>query len=99
MTDAREIHLKSRPVGEPTNENFELVERTLPEPGEGDVLVRNVYMSVDPYMRGRMRDVKSYVPPFALGEALQGGAVGVVERSNHAGFEPGGLCQQRPRLA
>ena len=89
MAEAREIHLKSRPVGEPSPDNFELVERPLPEPGDGDVLVRNVYMSVDPYMRGRMRDVKSYVPPFAVGEALQGGAIGKVEASNHPGFAVG----------
>jgi NADPH-dependent curcumin reductase CurA len=86
---AREIHLKSRPAGEPKPENFELVERPLPELGDGEVLVRNVYMSVDPYMRGRMRDVKSYVPPFAIGEALQGGAIGKVEASHHPGFVAG----------
>ena len=89
MNVAREIHLKSRPVGEPKAENFELVERPLPELADGDVLVRNVYMSVDPYMRGRMRDVESYVPPFAIGEALQGGAIGKVEASNHPDIAAG----------
>src|SRR5215475_13710423 len=78
----REIRLKSRPTGMPRAENFEIVTLDLPDPGPGEVLVRNTWMSVDPYMRGRMYDRPSYVPPFQLGEALQGGAVGVVEKSN-----------------
>ncbi len=78
----RDIRLKSRPVGLPTPDNFELVEGEIPQPGAGQVLVRNLFMSVDPYMRGRMMDRKSYVPPFQIGEVLQGGAVGVVVRSN-----------------
>ncbi len=79
---SREIRLKSRPVGAPTAANFELAETAVPTPGPGQVLVRNSYMSVDPYMRGRMMDRKSYVPPFQIGEALQGGAVGQVVASN-----------------
>ena len=86
---SREIHLKSRPVGIPTNENFDVVSVSIPNPGEGEVLVRNLYMSVDPYMRGRMVDRKSYTPPFALGEAMTGGAVGVVEASNNSKFNVG----------
>ena len=86
---AHEIHLKSRPAGEPAPENFELVERELPDLSDGEVLVRNVYMSVDPYMRGRMRDVKSYVPPFAVGAALEGGAIGKVEESKSSDLKPG----------
>ncbi|MDV6011272.1 NADP-dependent oxidoreductase [Haloechinothrix sp. LS1_15] len=78
---ATEIHLASRPVGLPTSENFSLVEAPVPDPGEGEVLVRNDYLSVDPYMRGRMNDVKSYVPPFAVGEVMDGGAVGTVVAS------------------
>jgi NADPH-dependent curcumin reductase CurA len=74
----REIHLASRPEGEPTPEDFELVETQVPEPGPGEVLVRNLWMSVDPYMRGRMSDRPSYVPPFQIGEPLQGAAVGEV---------------------
>jgi NADPH-dependent curcumin reductase CurA len=77
-TTAREFHLVSRPNGLPTAENFRLVARELPEPGEGQILVRNDLLSVDPYMRGRMNDVKSYVPPYKLDEALEGGAVGTV---------------------
>jgi NADPH-dependent curcumin reductase CurA len=77
---AREVRLKSRPVGLPTPENFEVAEVELKEPGQGEVLVRNLWMSVDPYMRGRMYDRPSYVPPFNLGEAIQGGAIGRVEK-------------------
>ena len=79
MPTTREIHLASRPSGWPTSENFRVVEAELAEPGPGEVLVRNTFLSVDPYMRGRMNDVKSYVPPFELGKALQGGAVGELE--------------------
>ena len=75
---SREIHLKSRPVGTPTAANFELAEAAVPEPKDGEVLVRNIWMSVDPYMRGRMMDRQSYVPPFQIGQPMQGGAVGQV---------------------
>jgi hypothetical protein len=91
MLRAREIRLKTRPVGLPASENFELAEVDVPEPGPGEVLVRNMWMSVDPYMRGRMYDRPSYVPPFELGKALQGGAVGKVVASNDAKFKPGDL--------
>ncbi len=87
--NSQEIQLKSRPDGEPRDADFELVETPLAEPGSGELLVRNVYMSVDPYMRGRMRDVVSYVPPFALGEVMQGGTIGKVEVSNHPDFAVG----------
>jgi NADPH-dependent curcumin reductase CurA len=72
---AREVRLKSRPLGMPEASNFEVATVQVPDPGPGEVLVRNSWMSVDPYMRGRMYDRPSYVPPFALGEALQGGAI------------------------
>jgi NADPH-dependent curcumin reductase CurA len=85
--------LKSRPVGLPEASNFELASVELPEPGAGEVLVRNEWMSVDPYMRGRMYDRASYVPPFQLGQALQGGAVGAVVKSNDARFKPGDLVE------
>ena len=89
MAETREIRLASRPEGMPAPENFELVEVPIPTPAEGEVLVRNSYLSVDPYMRGRMRDVKSYVPPFAVGDVLQGGAVGQVIASDAGPFEEG----------
>jgi NADPH-dependent curcumin reductase CurA len=85
----REIHLKSRPSGMPTAANFELVETPVPKPGPGQFLVRNIFMSVDPYMRGRMMDRESYVPPFQVGKALDGGSVGRVVESNHDGFKAG----------
>ena len=75
---SREIRLASRPQGEPTLDNFSFATVELPDPKPGEVLVQNVCMSVDPYMRGRMNDTKSYVPPFEIGKALQGGAVGRV---------------------
>ena len=80
-TATREIHLAARPHGEPKPSDFRLVEVELADPGPGEILVRNSFMSVDPYMRGRMNDVKSYVPPFALNETMTGGAVGRVVES------------------
>ena len=90
---SREIRLQSRPAGLPAAENFELAEVTLPEPGAGEVLVRNLWMSVDPYMRGRMYDRPSYAPPFQIGEALGGGAIGRVEQSNDPNLKPGDLVE------
>src|SRR5512139_235502 len=94
MTDTtRQIRLVSRPKGWPTHDDFELVEVDFPPLRPGQVLVRNETMSVDPYMRGRMNDVKSYIPPFELGEPLQGGAVGRVERSHHPAYREGDYVQ------
>ena len=86
---SREIRLKSRPVGIPKESDFELVELTVPQIGEDQLLVRNLYMSVDPYMRGRMNDMKSYIPPFQIGQTLEGGCVGEVLESNTDQFKPG----------
>jgi hypothetical protein len=72
----REIRLVARPRGFPNEELFEIAESPIPEPSDGQVLIRNAYFSVDPYMRPRMNDVRSYVAPFTLGEAMTGGAVG-----------------------
>jgi NADPH-dependent curcumin reductase CurA len=82
MSAGREVHLIARPVGEPKPSDFALVEAPVTDPGPGQVLVRNEWISVDPYMRGRMNDVKSYAPPFQLGEAMQGGAAGTVVASS-----------------
>jgi NADPH-dependent curcumin reductase CurA len=87
----REIRLASRPHGWPTADNFTLATVDVPEPGPGQVLVRNTLMSVDPYMRGRMNDVESYVPPFAVGAPLDGAAVGEVLASNKPGLSTGDL--------
>jgi NADPH-dependent curcumin reductase CurA len=88
---AQEIRLAARPKGWPTDETFAFAEVELPSPGPGEVLVRNTFMSVDPYMRGRMNDVKSYSPPYELGKALEGGAVGEVVESGVDGVSPGDL--------
>ncbi len=93
MTTSREVRLKSRPEGLPTAANFEVAAVDLPAPGPGEVQVRNHFMSVDPYMRGRMYDRPSYVPPFQIGEALQGGAVGEVVASNDPAFAVGDAVQ------
>ena len=87
----RAWHLKSRPSGMPTAENFEFKDIDLSPLGDGMVHVRNRWLSVDPYMRGRMNDVKSYVPPFQVGAPLEGGAVGEVVESRAEGYAPGDL--------
>jgi len=82
VTDSsREVRLARRPTGTPVPDDFALVEVAVEPPGAGQVTVENLYVSVDPYMRGRMNDVPSYVPPFALDRAMTGGAVGVVRAS------------------
>ncbi|HTQ14170.1 MAG TPA: NADP-dependent oxidoreductase [Rhizomicrobium sp.] len=86
---SREIRLKRRPAGMPSPADFELAETPVPTPGPGQVLVRNTYMSVDPYMRGRMVERESYVPPFQIGETLSGGAVGQVMESNNPNWKKG----------
>ena len=89
-TSSREWHLVARPHGWPKAEDFALRRgRGGRSPAEGQVLVRNQYFSVDPYMRGRMNDVKSYVPPFELGQPMDGGAVGEVVASNAEGIAVG----------
>jgi NADPH-dependent curcumin reductase CurA len=85
----RAWHLTSRPEGLPTMDNFALEEAPVPALEDGWVRVENKWLSVDPYMRGRMNDVKSYVPPFALGEPMQGGAVGKVVESRSPDLEEG----------
>jgi NADPH-dependent curcumin reductase CurA len=86
---AREIQLAARPEGEAREGDFRLAEVELPDPKAGQVLIRNTWMSVDPYMRGRMDDAESYVPPFELGAPLDGGAVGEVIGSEDPSLEQG----------
>jgi NADPH-dependent curcumin reductase CurA len=85
----RQIHLVSRPSGEASTDNFRLVEQPLGTPGEGQVLVRHHFLSLDPYMRGRMNDAKSYAQPQELDKVMQGGTVGVVVASKHPDYKPG----------
>lgn len=89
----REVHLINRPVGLPNDECFDIVEVELPTPEDGQVSVQNLFFSVDPYMRGRMRDVASYSPPYQLGTVMHGGAVGEVTASEHDDFAVGDLVQ------
>ncbi|MHA6288326.1 NADP-dependent oxidoreductase [Maricaulis sp. CAU 1757] len=86
---SREVHLKSYLKGEPKPENFELLEAEIGSPGDGEVLVKNLYISVDPYMRGRMSGIKTYVDPFRLDAPMEGGAVGEVIESKFDGLKPG----------
>jgi hypothetical protein len=86
---AREIRLVARPQGFPGENLFEVAETPIPDPVDGQVLIRNAYFSVDPYMRPRMNDVRSYVAPFTLGEAMTGGAVGRVAVSRHPRYAEG----------
>jgi NADPH-dependent curcumin reductase CurA len=88
-SQTRQILLAERPTGWPTADTFRLVTVDLPDPGPGEVLVRNLFMSVDPYMRGRMNDVKSYVAPFQVGQPLEGGAIGEVVVSQSPRLAPG----------
>jgi hypothetical protein len=89
MTRGREIHLASRPEGMPKESDFEVAEVDVDEPSDGELLIRNEFLSVDPYMRGRMNDTRSYVPPFALGEPMPGGAVGRVAASRNPDYAEG----------
>ncbi|MFL6737607.1 MAG: NADP-dependent oxidoreductase [Sphingomicrobium sp.] len=88
---AKAWHLMQRPKGVPVPQDFALKEFDLPEMADGMVRVANRWLSVDPYMRGRMNDVKSYVPPFALDAPMEGGAVGEVVESRDPGFAPGDM--------
>ena len=92
-TESREIRLASRPQGEPTLDNFSFATVEIRDPLPGEVLVRNMYISVDPYMRGRMNEGKSYVPPFQIGQALEGGAIGQVMASQDAKLPAGTYVQ------
>src|SRR3982750_2728808 len=89
MTGNRAWHLMSRPQGLPTHDNFALKEQPAPALQGGWARIENKWLSVDPYMRGRMNDVKSYVPPFQIDQPMEGGAVGEVVESNADGFSPG----------
>lgn len=86
---AQQILLDSRPEGLPTTTNFKLASTPLADINDGEFLVKNLWMSVDPYMRGRMIDRKSYIAPFAIGEVLEGGAIGEVIESRHPEFPVG----------
>jgi NADPH-dependent curcumin reductase CurA len=87
----KEIRFSSRPAGLPGSENFQLVNSEVPKLSDGQVLVRTVYISVDPYLRGRMREGRSYIPPFEIGEVITSGVVGQVVESRAPGFAMGDI--------
>ncbi|MFC4249875.1 NADP-dependent oxidoreductase [Sinimarinibacterium flocculans] len=89
MSTNRQFKLKQRPVGMVKREDFEFAKADVPEPGDGEFLVRIAYLSLDPAMRGWMNEGKSYVPPVGLGEVMRAGAVGEIVKSNHPKFAVG----------
>ncbi|PAF29318.1 NADP-dependent oxidoreductase [Paenibacillus sp. 7516] len=89
LSQNEQIVLASRPEGAPSRDNFKFIHTPLPEPEAGQVLVRTLYLSVDPYMRGRMKDTKSYAPPYALNEVIKGGAIGQVVDSSEPNLRKG----------
>jgi NADPH-dependent curcumin reductase len=94
-TTHRQIRLAARPTGYPKATDFRMVESAVPEPGPGEFLARIVYLSLDPYMRGRMSDARSYVLPVALGDVMEGGTVCEVVHSSHPGFAVGDVVEGR----
>mgnify|MGYP003531512632 CR=1 FL=1 len=90
----KQWHLVSRPTGEPSASNFKLVEAPVPELQDGQVLVRQHFMSLDPYMRGRMNDGKSYAQPQPLNAVMQGGSVGEVVASKNEAFKAGASARR-----
>ncbi len=95
MTEATRIVLASRPSGEPNADNFRIEHVELPEAAEGEVTVRVLYLSLDPYMRGRMSDAKSYAEPVPIGGIMEGETVAEVLKSRHNGFSPGDVVRGR----
>ncbi len=93
MATNHRITLASRPQGMPTPANFRIVEEDVPEPRHGEILVRALWLSLDPYMRGRMSPAKSYAPPTEVGDVMTGGVAGCVEKSNHSDFKEGEIVQ------
>src|SRR4051812_37787696 len=91
----RQVLLAARPHGEPTPNDFKLSESDVPEPGSGQMLLRTVYLSLDPYMRGRMNAGPSYAAPVEVGGVMEGGAVSEVVKSNLPKYRPGELVVAR----
>ncbi|MGH9932271.1 MAG: NADP-dependent oxidoreductase [Pyrinomonadaceae bacterium] len=87
----KEIQFASRPTGMPTQGNFKIVDADVAQPNDGEVFVRTLYISVDPYLRGRMREGRSYIPPFEVGQVIESGVVGKVIESRAPEFQPGDI--------
>jgi NADPH-dependent curcumin reductase CurA len=92
---AKRVILVSRPVGEPRASDFRIEEYPLPTPGDGQVLLRTIWLSLDPYMRGRMSDGPSYATPVPIGGVMEGGTVSEVIASNNPGFAKGDIVLSR----
>jgi NADPH-dependent curcumin reductase CurA len=95
LSEYQQIVLASRPRGMPTVDNFRVENAQIPAPTDGQVLVRTLYLSLDPYMRGRMNDAKSYAAPVSVGGAMEGEVVAVVTESRHADYRVGDVVQGR----
>lgn len=95
MTKNRQVLLARRPAGAPVAEDFDIAEGDVPTPGAGEMLLRTVYLSLDPYMRGRMNAEKSYADPVPIGGVMEGGTVSVVEQSNDGKFAVGDIVVGR----
>src|SRR5919201_3461648 len=87
----RQVRLKNRPIGEPKSDDFQLVEAPMPSPGDGQVLARTIYLSLDPYMRGRMNEGRSYAASVDLGQVMVGATVSEIVESRYAGLAEGDL--------
>src|ERR1700692_3686222 len=95
MDDYQQIVLASRPTGAPVAENFRLESRPMPVPADGEILVRARYLSLDPYMRGRMSAAKSYAKPVEIGKPMEGETVAEIVQSRHPDYRLGDLVQAR----
>jgi NADPH-dependent curcumin reductase len=95
MAQAKRIVLASRPVGEPKPSDFRIEETAIPTPGDGQVLLRTIWLSLDPYMRGRMSDGPSYATPVPIGGVMEAGTVNEVIASNHPNFAKGDIVLAR----
>src|ERR1700745_308334 len=95
MPQGKRIVLASRPVGEPKPSDFRVEEYPVPAPGEAQVLLRTIWLSLDPYMRGRMSDAASYAAPVQIGEVMEGGTVSEVIASNNTAFAKGDIVLSR----
>ena len=87
----RSVVLRRRPSGEPEPQHFEIKEEKIRDPGPGEVLTRTIWLSIDPYMRGRLKDIQSYSAPVQIGEVMTGESVGEVVASGDPGFAPGDI--------
>src|ERR1700746_3553425 len=85
----RQVQLRRRPTGAPIPDDFAIAEAPMPDPGDGEALVRGIYLSLDPYMRGRISGVRSYAKPVDIGAVMEGRVVGQVVRSRDPGFREG----------